>query len=105
MVASGEMRTEGATGAWQIGLLCFVVTMFEGFDLQIIGVLAPGIRLELALTPMALGGVFGAATLGLLCGAMGLGIFGGQDRAQAYSCGVHRRVRGVYMGDLVGSNS
>lgn len=70
MVAGAEMRVGGAADAWRIGLLCFFVTMFEGFDLQIIGVLAPGIGRELALTPVALGGVFGAATLGLLCGAL-----------------------------------
>ncbi|MBL8542654.1 MAG: MFS transporter [Hyphomonadaceae bacterium] len=56
--------------AWRVGLLCLVVTMFEGFDLQIIGVLAPTIGREMALTPAALGGVFGAATLGLLGGAI-----------------------------------
>lgn len=61
--------------AWRIGLLCFLVTMFEGFDLQVIGVLAPTIGLEMALTPAALGGVFGAATLGLLGGAIISGFF------------------------------
>lgn len=61
--------------AWRVGLLCFVVTMFEGFDLQIIGVLAPTIGREMALSPAALGGVFGAATLGLLGGAIVSGFF------------------------------
>lgn len=70
----GEVMTERSWAhgghAWRVGLLCFVVTMFEGFDLQVIGVLAPTIGREMALTPAALGGVFGAATLGLLAGAI-----------------------------------
>lgn len=70
----GETMTErfGAYEgrAWRVGLLCFVITMFEGFDLQIVGVLAPAIGREMALAPAALGGVFGAATLGLLGGAI-----------------------------------
>lgn len=61
--------------AWRVGLLCFLVTMFEGFDLQVIGVLAPTIGGEMALAPAALGGVFGAATLGLLGGAIISGFF------------------------------
>lgn len=65
-----ERSSAHAEHAWRVGLLCLVVTMFEGFDLQIIGVLAPTIGREMALAPAALGGVFGAATLGLLGGAI-----------------------------------
>ncbi len=60
----------GGAIPWRTASLCLLVTMFEGFDLQILGVIAPQIRESLSLTPVALGNIFGAATLGLLIGAI-----------------------------------
>ncbi len=55
---------------WRTGLLCLLVTMFEGFDIQIMGVLAPWVRTDLGIQSVALGSVFSAATTGLLVGAV-----------------------------------
>lgn len=59
---------------WRTAILCLLVTMFEGFDLQILGVIAPMIRKDLSLTPQELGLVFGGATLGLMIGAIVSGL-------------------------------
>lgn len=75
MIADDRRSPTDAANVWGVGVLCFLVTMFEGFDLQIVGVLAPMIRGDLELAPAELGVVFGAATLGLLLGAIVSGWF------------------------------
>jgi AAHS family 3-hydroxyphenylpropionic acid transporter len=67
-------RKPATESALRVGALCFLITMFEGFDLQIMGVLAPTIRDSIEISPGELGGVFGAATLGLLAGALIAGV-------------------------------
>ncbi|HEY5711993.1 MAG TPA: 3-(3-hydroxy-phenyl)propionate transporter MhpT [Allosphingosinicella sp.] len=51
-------------------LLCAVVAIIEGFDLQAAGVAAPRLAPALGLTPGQLGLFFSAATFGLIFGAL-----------------------------------
>ncbi|KAF0174953.1 MAG: MFS transporter [Hyphomonadaceae bacterium] len=69
-----DAQAQEAGLPWRTAFLCLLVTMFEGFDLQILGVIAPMIRKDLSLSPQELGVVFGGATLGLLIGAIASGI-------------------------------
>lgn len=50
-------------------VLCFCVAVLEGFDLQIIGVMAPAIRDAIHLTPQQMGWIFSASLIGLALGA------------------------------------
>jgi len=50
-------------------VLCFCVAVLEGFDLQIIGVMAPAIREAIHLTPQQMGWIFSASLIGLALGA------------------------------------
>jgi len=51
-------------------LLCAAAALFEGFDNQSIGVAAPQLALEFALSPSLKGLIFSAAPVGLFIGAM-----------------------------------
>lgn len=51
-------------------LLCFLIALLEGFDIQAIGVAAPYLLPQLGLTPQQAGLVFGAGMAGLVCGAV-----------------------------------
>lgn len=51
-------------------LLCFAIAIFEGFDLQSMGVAAPRMRAEFALDHAHMAWAFSAATLGTLPGAL-----------------------------------
>lgn len=51
-------------------LLCLLVTICEGFDLQAAGVAAAGLAAQFHPTPDALGSFFSSSTLGLLVGAV-----------------------------------
>jgi MFS transporter, AAHS family, 4-hydroxybenzoate transporter len=57
-----------------IVLLCGLVAVFDGLDLQAIGLAAPAMAAELHVAPPALGRVFSAALAGLALGAFGLGL-------------------------------
>lgn len=61
----------GAAGrtAWLTLALCCAVSVFEGFDLQAAGVVAPRVAGVFALGPDQLGWFFSAATFGLMIGA------------------------------------
>jgi AAHS family 3-hydroxyphenylpropionic acid transporter len=50
-------------------LLCFCAAIIEGFDLQSMGIAAPGIAPEFHLSREALGAVLTASPFGLFCGA------------------------------------
>lgn len=50
--------------------LCAVVALFDGFDLQIIGLAAPSIAASLHLSAGGLGAVFSAAVAGLAVGSL-----------------------------------
>lgn len=54
-------------------LLCFIVAILEGLDLQAVGVVAPAMAATFQLDSAALGWVFSAGLIGLLPGA----VFGG----------------------------
>ncbi|WP_024643400.1 3-(3-hydroxy-phenyl)propionate transporter MhpT [Pseudomonas syringae] len=54
-------------------VLCFIVALIEGFDLQAAGTAAAGLRETFALDPKMMGWVFSAGIIGLLPGAF----FGG----------------------------
>ncbi|MBI6795374.1 3-(3-hydroxy-phenyl)propionate transporter MhpT [Pseudomonas syringae] len=54
-------------------VLCFIVALIEGFDLQAAGTAAAGLRQTFALDPKMMGWVFSAGIIGLLPGAF----FGG----------------------------
>jgi AAHS family 3-hydroxyphenylpropionic acid transporter len=51
-------------------LLCCLITVLEGFDLQAAGVAAPKLAAALAVDAGRLGGFFSAGTLGLMLGAV-----------------------------------
>lgn len=50
--------------------LCFAIAVFEGFDLQSMGVAAPRMRMEFGLDHAQMAWAFSAATLGTLPGAL-----------------------------------
>jgi AAHS family 3-hydroxyphenylpropionic acid transporter len=51
-------------------VLCLLVAMVEGFDLQTAGVTAPKVAPEFAMDPTQVGWFFSSSTLGLLIGAV-----------------------------------
>src|SRR5688572_2489052 len=63
-----ERRDESSNRSITI-VLCFCVAVLEGFDLQIIGVMAPAIREAIHLTPQQMGWIFSASLIGLAFGA------------------------------------
>ena len=66
---------ESPFGAYQIWvfLLCFLATAIDGYDVQIIGVAAAGIKETLKLEPATLGVVITAGQVGVMLGALLLG--------------------------------
>jgi AAHS family 4-hydroxybenzoate transporter-like MFS transporter len=52
-----------------IGVMCFLIVALDGFDIAIIGFIAPHIRAEWQLSMVALGPLFSAGLLGLMIGA------------------------------------
>lgn len=66
---------ESPFGSYQIWvfLLCFLATTVDGYDVQIIGVAASGIKETLRLEPATLGIVITAGQLGVMLGALVLG--------------------------------
>ena len=54
-------------------LLCFLVAVVEGFDIQAIGVAAPRLAPELGLSSGALGWIFSIGNVGFVVGAFGGG--------------------------------
>jgi AAHS family 4-hydroxybenzoate transporter-like MFS transporter len=59
----------------QIGVvvLCALIALLDGYDLQVIGLAAPSIAKLLNIPPPQMGGVFSAALAGLALGAFALG--------------------------------
>jgi len=58
---------------WTVVVLCGLIALLDGFDLQAIGLAAPIIAQTLHIPPQTLGAVFSAALAGLALGAFGLG--------------------------------
>lgn len=67
-----KLIDEHKIGSYQIRvlLLCAVVILIDGFDLQAIGYIAPNLSKEWHLAPGALGPVFSASLAGLMLGAL-----------------------------------
>lgn len=64
-------KSVGQTGKATLTLaLCFAIAIFEGFDLQSMGVAAPRMRGEFGLDHAQMAWAFSAATLGTLPGAL-----------------------------------
>src|SRR5579871_3399855 len=59
----------------QIGVvvLCALIALLDGYDLQVIGLAAPSIAKLLNIPPPQMGGVFSAALAGLALGGFALG--------------------------------
>ena len=68
---------ESPFGGYQRGvlLLCFLAMVIDGYDVQIIGVAAAGIRETLKLEPAVLGYVITAGQVGVIVGAVFLAPF------------------------------
>ena len=65
---ASERRGSGSAGI--AVLLCFLVALLEGFDLQVIGVAAPLIARDLGIGPDQSGWLFSASLVGLAIGAV-----------------------------------
>ena len=63
---------ESPFGGYQFGVLslCFLAMVIDGYDVQIIGVAAAGIRETLKLDPATLGYVITAGQVGVILGAV-----------------------------------
>lgn len=63
---------DSAFGGYQIGVLvlCFIAMILDGYDVQVIGVTAAGIRETLKLEPATLGIVITAGQVGVILGAV-----------------------------------
>src|SRR5579863_5636058 len=82
---------ESPFGSYQIGvfLLCFIAMMIDGYDVQIIGVAAAGIRETLKLEPATLGIIITAGQVGVIVGAVFLAPLAdrlGRKRLMIASC-------------------
>lgn len=58
----------------QLFLLCTICLVFDGFDVQSMGYVAPAITSDWGLPKAALGPVFSAGLLGLMLGALGFSV-------------------------------
>jgi AAHS family 3-hydroxyphenylpropionic acid transporter len=67
------VRLPEKSGMAMTVLLCFLVAVVEGFDIQAIGVAAPRLAPELGLSSGALGLIFSFGNVGFVVGAMGGG--------------------------------
>jgi AAHS family 4-hydroxybenzoate transporter-like MFS transporter len=59
---------------WLVFGLCALCLIFDGFDAQAMGYVAPALRESLGLPATSLGPIFSASLFGMLIGALGLGI-------------------------------
>jgi AAHS family 4-hydroxybenzoate transporter-like MFS transporter len=58
---------------WRLVALCFLVVALDGFDVAIVGHIAPALRAEWGLGVAALGPLFAAGLFGLMIGALVVG--------------------------------
>lgn len=73
MTTAGETQSNGGDNGrrgWITIVLCGLVAIFEGFDLQAAGVAAPKLIPAFGLDPAQLGWFFSASTFGLIAGAV-----------------------------------
>jgi AAHS family 4-hydroxybenzoate transporter-like MFS transporter len=71
----GSVIDEGEISPFQylIFALCFLITMFDGFDTQAVAYVAPSLMAEWKLQPARFGPVFAAVLLGSMIGAFCFG--------------------------------
>jgi AAHS family 3-hydroxyphenylpropionic acid transporter len=72
LVADAVTRSAGRATLWTLAL-CALAALAEGFDIQSMGVAAPRMGPELALTHARMGPLFSASVLGLLLGSIVIG--------------------------------
>ena len=75
VVNVAELIDARPVGRAQVGIviLCGLIALLDGLDLQAIGLAAPAMTAALKISPQAFGAVFSAALAGLALGAFGLG--------------------------------
>lgn len=61
---------------WRVFALCFLVAIFDGFDTQAIAFTGPSIIQAFGLGPGALAPILTSGIVGMVLGAMGLGLIG-----------------------------
>lgn len=67
---SASVESVGAKGGSRLAVvLCFLVALVEGFDIQAIGVAAPRLAPELGLSPGSMGWIFSIGNVGFVLGA------------------------------------
>ncbi len=71
-MADAVTRSAGRATLWTLAL-CALAALAEGFDIQSMGVAAPRMGPELALTHARMGPLFSASVLGLLLGSIVIG--------------------------------
>jgi AAHS family 3-hydroxyphenylpropionic acid transporter len=69
MTAQSQADDAGRSGTLTV-ILCSLIAVFEGFDLQAPGVAAPKLAPALGLSPTPLGWFFSSSTFGLMAGAV-----------------------------------
>lgn len=71
-LAPAEIIERGKLGAFQIRilLLCALAVVFDGFDVQAMGFVAPAIRQEWQVAPAVLGPIFSASLFGMVLGSL-----------------------------------
>jgi AAHS family 4-hydroxybenzoate transporter-like MFS transporter len=72
----GALIDSRPLSAFQVRVLVLIgcLVLMDGFDVQVIGFVAPALLRTWSLTPDALGPIFGAGLLGMLVGSTGLGM-------------------------------
>ncbi|NLB31854.1 MAG: MFS transporter [Alcaligenaceae bacterium] len=61
---------------WRVFILCLLIAIFDGFDTQAVAFTGPALIQAFNLGPGALGPVMAAGTVGMVLGAMFLGLLG-----------------------------
>jgi AAHS family 4-hydroxybenzoate transporter-like MFS transporter len=71
-IDTSALVNQSSFGKYQVWifLLCFVAMIVDGYDVQIIGVAAAGIKEALSLEPTVLGLIFTAGQVGVILGAV-----------------------------------
>lgn len=75
-LAPSDIIERGKLGAYQIRilLLCALAVVFDGFDVQAMGFVAPAIKQEWQVGPEVLGPIFSASLFGMVLGSLLLSV-------------------------------
>lgn len=75
-LALSDIIEQGRLGAYQIRilLLCALAVVFDGFDVQAMGFVAPAIKQEWQVAPAVLGPIFSASLFGMVIGSLLLSV-------------------------------